>query len=86
MAAERHEAKAPALPTDKNAERKQQGAGAGNAQDVCSGQPQRPADDIALLAMHRKRQCRKSCQAKRKGKQVLHPTPSLAAMLIGACR
>jgi hypothetical protein len=63
VTAEYHEANAPALPSDKNAECKQQGASAGNAKDVCSGQPKRSAEDIALLATHGKRQRGKACQA-----------------------
>jgi hypothetical protein len=50
MTAEHHEPKAPALTGDKNAERQQQGTSADNAKNVCRAQPQRPADDIALLA------------------------------------
>jgi hypothetical protein len=55
MTAEHHQANAPAVPGDKDAERAQQSAGAGNAERV-SGRPrQGSADDIALLAAHRKR-------------------------------
>src|SRR6185436_18777906 len=41
---------------------------------------------VALLATHGKRQRDKTCQAQRKGEQVIHPIPSLEATVIGACR
>ncbi len=50
MAAEHHEPEAPAHPSDKNPEREQQSASADNPKNVGRGHPQRPADDIALLA------------------------------------
>src|SRR5262249_4834317 len=86
MAAEYYEAKAPAVPGDKNAEREQQGASTASAKTVCRGKPQRATEDIALLATRCKRQRRKTCQTKQEGKQGIHLAPSPEATVIGACR
>jgi hypothetical protein len=60
VTAEYHKAEAPALASGQNAERKKQSARAGNAMDICRCRPQ-GAEDIALLAIHGKRQDGESC-------------------------
>ena len=86
MTAEHHQPKAPAMLGDKHAERKQQRAGAGNTKGVSCGRPQRPADDIALLAGRGECQSGEACQAQRNGCEMGHRAPSLDATAIGACR
>lgn len=86
MAAEHHEAKAPAMPGDEDGECEQQRTGAENSKRVCRLCPQGPADDIALLAARRKRQCGETRQAQHKSEQVTHPARSLEATAIGARR
>jgi hypothetical protein len=86
MAAEHHEPEAPAHPSDKNPERKQQSARADNPKNVCRGHPQRPADDIALLAARGEGQRGEARQAQHKGEEMSHLAPSLEATVIGASR
>jgi hypothetical protein len=64
MTAEHHQAEAPALLRDKDAERKGQCASADKAKDVCRYRSQRSAEDIALLPTGHERQRDKSCQTK----------------------
>lgn len=86
VTAEHYQPKAPAIFGNEGAERKQQGAGAGNAKGVCCGRPQRPADDIALLATRGESQRGETCEAKHNGCEMGHRAPSLDATVIGACR
>jgi hypothetical protein len=86
MAAEHYEPEAPARPSDKNPEREQQSASADNPKNVGSNHPQRPADDIALLATRGEGQRGEPCQAQHKGEEMSHLAPSLDATVIGASR
>jgi hypothetical protein len=82
MAAEHHEAKAPAMPGDEDGEREHQSARAENTKRVCRLSPQGSADDIALLATRRKSQRSKTCQAQCKSEQMTHPACSLDAIVL----
>jgi hypothetical protein len=86
MAAEHHEPEAPALPSDKHPERKQQSASAGSLKNICRAHLQRPADDIALLATRGEGQRGETGQAQHKGEEMGHLAPSPDATVIGACR
>lgn len=86
MPAEHHETKAPSILRNEDAERKQESARADYAKDDCRARPQRPADDIALLATRCESQRSETCETEHKGCEMNHRAPPLEATVIGACR